>query len=257
MRGWHGTTQARRSRDGLRKGIEGLAVAAAILASSHSIAQPPSSTGQSERPGDPIESSSNQQAVSPLTPANSGVYDISIRNTGSANAAAQGTEVWLQYTVGETTDFPGALFELSEGWVARDGFFVSSGSGDALNFRGELNGVAGLVFFRHPWSGQVEVVVNGMTQSIDLYSPASDSVTVPLNGDPAIPGRPVESPPQAPSVSTPITESEPSTPGVKAEETPATNDDSSVWTWAWMPILVIGILIVAGGGFLLAKRPKN
>ncbi len=257
MRVWLRTVLACRSRNTLRKGIEGLALAAAILAAGPSLAQPTGATNQPDPSTGRIETASTQRTVSPLTPPKSGVYEISVRNTGSANKAAQGTEVWLQYTVGETTGFPGALFEQSEGWTDRDGFFVSSGPSGALNFQGELNGIAGLVFFRHPWSGQVAVTVNGVTQTIDLYAPGPDSVTVPLNGDPVVLGRPVESPPPPPNTATSAAELEQSTQDAKPEEASSTGDGSDVWTWAWMPLLALGILIVIGGGVLLAKRSKT
>lgn len=245
-----------RARTTLRRGIEGLVLAAAIGAAGPSLAQPTGAATELDPSTGRSETSSTQEIVSPLTPPKSGVYEISIRNTGSANEAAKGTEVWLQYTVGETTGFPGELFKQSEGWTDRDGFFVSSGPGGALNFSGELNGIAGLVFFRHPWSGQVAVTVNGVTQTIDLYAPASDTVTVPLNGDPIVPGRPVESPPSPPKTAASAAELEQSTQDAKPEVVGTTDDASNVWSWAWMPLLAVGILIVIGGGFFLVRRSK-
>lgn len=256
MRGRDGTSLARPARHTLRTGIEVIVFGAAILALSPSVAQPTSSSSQSDPSNRPIETNSASPVVRPLTPPASGVYEISVRNTGSANEAAKGAEVWLQYTVGESTSFPSSIFEQSDGWTNRDGFLVSSGPGGALSFKGELNGIAGLVFFRHPWSGEVAVTVNGVTQTIDLYAPAADSVTVPLNGDPLIPGRPVESPPAPPNTAPPAVETEQPTTDAKPAEENTNGDGSDVWTWAWMPLLALGALIVAGGGFMLARRSK-
>jgi hypothetical protein len=95
-----------------------------------------------------------------------------------------------------------------------------------------------------------------VTQTIDLYAPASDTVTVPLNGDPIVPGRPVESPPSPPKTAASAAELEQSTQDAKPEVVGTTDDASNVWSWAWMPLLAVGILIVIGGGFFLVRRSK-
>lgn len=182
-----------------------------------------------------------------------GVHEISIRNIGQSNAASKGHEVWLLWTKGIEVRHATTMFKAADGWFERDGNIISTDASGALTFKGELDGVDALVFFRHPWSGRAEVTINGQRRDVDLYASESGQLTLPLNGGPvsldAVVG-PDAPPALAPSPTTAPTA--PSAP-VSPASAPAASGEISVWVWA----AALGALLVIGIGAFFFMRPRR
>ena len=120
---------------------------------------------------------------------------VTITALGEKNPAAQGSEVWI---VELPSQLPAAALLASRssalGWEQRDGALLSSHEQPAtIRHRGPVDQGAKLGFVRHPWSGKVEVAINGEAKVYDLYSPRPDTPLV-VDFDDFPPGAEVSGP---------------------------------------------------------------
>jgi hypothetical protein len=122
--------------------------------------------------------------VTPLRPpAEPTRHTIEVVATGQKSAQAQGSETWLYgITQGDAPAIPISTFAPDEGWATKDEALLAAGPGPATaRWEGILEPGAQLRFLAHPWSGIVEVRIDGASQTVDLYSdsPATRNVPIP------------------------------------------------------------------------------
>jgi hypothetical protein len=105
-------------------------------------------------------------AIFPMT------HNLEVIATGQKDPRSQGSEVWLTGLYlpdGSKVDVNN--FTLGEGWIVRDGVPVSYQYQPAvLSWQGAVDGNLRLTLVAHPWSGFVQIVLDGRSQELNLYN---------------------------------------------------------------------------------------
>ncbi len=105
---------------------------------------------------------------------------VSIAATGEKNTLSKGTEVWLQIPA-RSGGFNSTVLG-DQGWTMQDRQLVSAKHQPAkLALQLPLSSDSKIVFGMHPWSGIVEVEVNGQNQKFDLYKESPGAIELRLD----------------------------------------------------------------------------
>jgi len=99
-------------------------------------------------------------------------HTLEIIATGQKNTSAKGSEVWVlgrRHDFGDNLDTPDFI---SDGlWEKRNRDLIAYKKQPArLQWHGQLKYDGALYFLQHPWSGIVEVLLDGNSPKVDLYS---------------------------------------------------------------------------------------
>ncbi|MBU7319738.1 acyltransferase family protein [Paenibacillus oleatilyticus] len=97
---------------------------------------------------------------------------IEIIATGTQNALSKGTEVWIKYFEIDNKEIALKNFELPPNWeLIRETPVSYKMQPSIYRWDGYIKNFASIGFTSHPYSGNVEIAVNGVIQKkIDLYS---------------------------------------------------------------------------------------
>ncbi|WP_144403859.1 hypothetical protein [Caballeronia zhejiangensis] len=102
---------------------------------------------------------------------------VSVTALGEKNPASKSTEVWVGMKASST---PSGHWS-GNNWESRGDRYVSYGKQPAtLVWNGGWGSGAALLFARHGWSGLARVTIDGHAQTVDLYSPTNDALTIAL-----------------------------------------------------------------------------
>lgn len=103
------------------------------------------------------------------------IPEVFITATGQKNPNAKASEVFVTLGSSSRKAFKG------EGWARRGNTFISAeAQPSVLHYVGSKNVHPVLQFVQHPYSGIVEVSINGTTQRLDLYAEREGHIRVPL-----------------------------------------------------------------------------
>jgi cytochrome c2 len=119
-------------------------------------------------------------ATPPVAQPISDEIQIRVTATGTANPLSKGNEVWVMHAPGLDTN------REYKGWEKRGTeVLVSYGDnrGATLSWTIAPGPSDTLILHKHPYSGIVEISVNGTTETHDLYSPNDEKLTINLAPD--------------------------------------------------------------------------
>lgn len=96
---------------------------------------------------------------------------IEIVATGQKNPLSKSGEVWICQINNSSASDSEALTPVGQGWQKKDGCWLASGiTPSKMLYRGQVGEHVSLIFISHPWSGKIEIKIDGRTESFDLYS---------------------------------------------------------------------------------------
>ncbi|GLK94463.1 hypothetical protein GCM10008164_22010 [Achromobacter xylosoxidans] len=99
--------------------------------------------------------------------------------TGQKNPAAKSAEIWVD---AETTrQILANVIHQDPAWETREGFLLSfRNQPGAIEAKIHVEPGTKMILTRHDYSGILELTVDGRTQTLDLYSPGRESLTIDL-----------------------------------------------------------------------------
>lgn len=109
--------------------------------------------------------------------------EVAITAVGDKNSKSHGTEVWILSLYDNQN--PTILIEKNKGWLIppanKNAVMTFGNTKSVFSFKGEVKENIIVRLLKHPWSGFVEVTVNGETKIYDLYSEKSHDYLISLN----------------------------------------------------------------------------
>ncbi|KAF6567412.1 hypothetical protein G9G63_02035 [Paenibacillus sp. EKM202P] len=112
-----------------------------------------------------------------MLPFNISAYHIiEIHPLAQKNSASLGKEVWLKELKIDDHNIPINEMLMIGKWEIIENTPVYTGEGDAeIKWKGEIQKDIKLKLSNHPYSGIVQITIDGKSQILDLYSPKNDS----------------------------------------------------------------------------------
>jgi hypothetical protein len=106
---------------------------------------------------------------------------ITVRPTGERNPSSQGSEIWV-LRAGAANKPATEVFTPTEGWQARDGSLVAIGQAEPLQANIDTDQIDAIEVLHHAWSGKVEIIFEGRSETIDLYAPTNARKRIAIPG---------------------------------------------------------------------------